>query len=259
LLAGLFAQGETSVVEELRTRAHTEEMLVEAGVLVTSTDVGEGRVVRLSPSSPNARNWVVASDPSQAAFAIVAGVLAQHGSVLVRDLYGGLERLGFLSVLQRMGADLTIVDRDGRKDVVARPSKLEGTTINSSEIPSVDEVPILAIAALRASSPTRFIDVGELRLKESDRLIATANLVRALGGGATIEGDDLLIEPKSSGAIHAQIDPLHDHRLAMSAAIGALSAAVGSTVTIFETECIATSYPMFFDDLISLGAHVDHR
>jgi 3-phosphoshikimate 1-carboxyvinyltransferase len=134
---------------------------------------------------------------------------------------------------------------------------LQGTTIHSSEIPSVDEVPILAIAALRATSPTRFVEVGELRLKESDRLTATANLVRALGGEATIEKDDLLIEPQQARVIETRIDPLHDHRLAMSAAIGALSALDGSSVTIVETECIATSYPTFFADLASLGVHLD--
>ena len=257
LLAGLFANGITEVTEHLRTRAHTEEMLVEAGVSVTSTDVGNGRVVRLLPSMPLPRQWVVATDPSQAAFTIVAGVLAQRGEVVVRDLYAGPERIGFLGVLRRMGADLTVEEHEGRLNVIARPSELQGTTIHSSEIPSVDEVPILAIAALRALSPTRFVDVGELRLKESDRLSATANLVRSLGGEATIEGDDLLIEPSEAKVVEAHIDPLHDHRLAMSAAIGALSAVEGSSVAILETECIATSYPMFFADLAALGVHLD--
>jgi 3-phosphoshikimate 1-carboxyvinyltransferase len=257
LLAGLFANGITEVTERLRTRAHTEEMLVEAGVSVTSTDVSNGRVVRLLPSMPLPRKWMVATDPSQAAFTIVAGVLAQLGEVVVRDLYAGPERIGFLGVLKRMGADLTVEEHEGRLNVIARPSELQGTTIHSSEIPSVDEVPILAIAALRALSPTRFVDVGELRLKESDRLNATANLVRALGGEATIEGDDLLIEPRGAKVVEAHIDPLHDHRLAMSAAIGALSAVEGSSVTILETECIATSYPMFFADLAALGVNLD--
>lgn len=258
LLAGLFAEGPTTVRESLRTRAHTEEMLVEAGVNLTSRDEGSGRVVFLQPSHPEPRRWVVATDPSQAAFSVVAGLLAQEGSVSVLDLYGGEERLGFLEVLIRMGANLEIVEIDGRKNVTVRPSELGGTTVHSSEIPSVDEVPILAIAALRATSPTRFVEVGELRLKESDRLEATAALVRALGGSAVIDGDDLLIEPGATEPVKVTIDPLHDHRLAMSAAIGALSAARGSMVTIVETECIATSYPTFFDDLRSLGAHVDN-
>ena len=258
LLAGLFAEGPTTVRESLRTRAHTEEMLVEAGVNLTSRDEGGGRVVFLQPSHPEPRRWVVATDPSQAAFSVVAGLLAQEGSVSVLDLYGGEERLGFLEVLIRMGANLEIVEIDGRKNVMVRPSELGGTTVHSSEIPSVDEVPILAIAALRATSPTRFVEVGELRLKESDRLEATAVLVRALGGSAVIDGDDLLIEPGATEPVKVTIDPLHDHRLAMSAAIGALSAAHGSMVTIVETECIATSYPTFFDDLRSLGAHVDN-
>jgi len=257
LLAGLFADGETEVTERLRTRAHTEEMLIEAGVSLTTIDQGEGRVIRLTPSLPGARQWVVATDPSQAAFTIVAGLLAKNGEVVVQDLYAGPERLGFLSVLERMGATLSLEAQDGRVTVIARPSVLQGTTIHSSEIPSVDEVPILAIAALRATSPTRFVEVGELRLKESDRLTATANLVRALGGEATIEKDDLLIEPQQARVIEARIDPLHDHRLAMSAAIGALSALDGSSVTIVETECIATSYPTFFADLASLGVHLD--
>jgi 3-phosphoshikimate 1-carboxyvinyltransferase len=257
LLAGLFADDETIVTERLRTRAHTEEMLLEANVRVESVDVDAGRRVTLVPSRPEARDWVVASDPSQAAFMVVAGLLSERGEVVIHDLYGGEERLGFLAVLTRMGAKLDTTRVDGRVTVTVRPSILQGTTIDSSEIPSVDEVPILSIAALRATSPTRFVDVGELRLKESDRLAATANLVRALGGQAEIDGDDLLVIPENEGVVTARIDPLHDHRLAMSAAIGALSAAPGSSVTIEETECIATSYPTFFQDLSTLGVRVD--
>ncbi len=257
LLAGLFAEGATTVVEAVKTRTHTEEMLEAAGISLDVAPAGAGRRITVLPGRPQPMQWVVATDPSQAAFTVVAGLLAQEGSVEILDLYAGQERLGFLSVLERMGATLTQGHRDGRLNVTVAPSLLEGTTVYANEIPSVDEVPILAVAALRAQSPTRFVDVGELRLKESDRMEATAQLVRSFGGKASIEGDDLTVFPAMQGPVHVVIDPLGDHRLAMAASIAALSCAEGSEVTVLNIECIATSYPAFFEHLHTLSASVE--
>ena len=110
---------------------------------------------------------------------------------------------------------------------------------------------------MRAEGTTRFVDVGELRLKESDRLLATAALVAALGGRAEIVGDDLIVHGGVAQVVHAVIDPLGDHRLAMAGAIGGLSAARGSTVTVTGASCIATSYPTFLEDLAGIGVHLE--
>ncbi len=255
LLAGLTAQGRTTVVEATPTRRHTEEMLVEAGAALTVAEDAGTIVITLEPSALRGVDWVVPCDPSQAAFAVVAGLLANSGEVVVHDLYPGAERIGFLDVLERMGGSLLRTEADGRLEVRAYPSALTGTEIHAREIPSLDEVPILAIAALRASGRTRFCGVGELRVKESDRLVATARLVEALGGTATIVGDDLVVEGGPTTASFS-FDPDHDHRLAMAAAIGVLSAQAGVTATIAEAECIATSYPSFVRDLSILGVAV---
>ncbi len=257
LLAGLVAEGSTTVVEAVKTRTHTEEMLEVAGIGIESVPEGSGRRITVQPGTPRAMDWVVATDPSQAAFTVVAGLLARTGGVEILDLYPGEERIGFLSVLERMGATLSRALKDGRLTIDVAPSLLHGTTVQSIEIPSVDEVPILAVAALRAEGPTRFVDVGELRFKESDRMEATARLVRSFGGEARIEGDDLLVTPAKRGPIEVEIDPLGDHRLAMAASIAALSSDEGSEVVVRDIECISTSYPAFFEHLRSLGAAVE--
>ena len=257
LLAGLGAVGPTTVHESVLTRTHTEEMLLFAGADLTVVEAASGRTLTVIPGPLEPRHWEVASDPSQAAFAVVAALLASTGSVHVRNLYPGRERTSFLDVLERMGAGIERSPQNGMLDVRVTASVLRGTTITGTEIPSLDEVPILAVAALRAEGTTRFVDVGELRLKESDRLLATAALVAALGGRAEIVGDDLIVHGGVAQVVHAVIDPLGDHRLAMAGAIGGLSAARGSTVTVTGASCIATSYPTFLEDLAGIGVHLE--
>jgi 3-phosphoshikimate 1-carboxyvinyltransferase len=251
LLAGLVGDGPTTVIETVRTRTNTEEMLAEAGVRVTVRDVADGREVTVEPGRPQPRSWFVPGDPSQAAFFLVAGLLAGEGQITVTDLYGGAERLGFVSVLERMGADLETRPRNGVVDLVARPSALRGTEVHSREIPSVDEIPILAVAACAAEGLTCFRDVGELRIKESDRLSGTVRLATAIGASAHVDGHDLIIGGIGSAARFSRIDFVADldHRMVMSAAI---AGAVGHGADIDGTETVASSYPRFFADLASL-------
>ena len=253
LLAGLDAEGETVVREPVATRAHTEEMLADAGADVTVEPWGEGRVVRLRRSTLGARVWEVPGDPSQAAFWVVAGAVVPGSRITVEQVHLGAERIGFLHVLIRMGADVTLHDIGGDVgSITACSSPLVGTTVASSEIPSLDEVPILAIAALVADGPTRFRDVGELRVKESDRLEGTARLVRAFGGTATVEGDDLVVEGGTT-PVPGRVDADGDHRMAMAAAVAAAAGPSAEPSVIRGWEAVATSYPGFADTLARLA------
>jgi len=136
--------------------------------------------------------------------------------------------------------------------ITACSSRLVGTTVESGEIPSLDEVPILAVAALVADGPTRFRDVGELRVKESDRLEGTARLVRAFGGVATVEGDDLVVGGGTTPS-PARVDADGDHRMAMAAAVAAAVVASSAPTVIRGWQAVATSYPGFADTLARLG------
>jgi len=245
LLAGLDAVGETVVREPVATRAHTEEMLAAAGADVTVERVGTGRVIRVRRSSLRPGLFAVPGDPSQAAFWVVAGVVVPGSRVTVTGVHLGEERTGFLAVLDRMGAGITVVeDGTATGSVTAAWSPLIGTTVDAAEIPSLDEVPVLAVAAAVAEGPTRFREVGELRVKESDRLEGTAALVRAFGGTATVEGDDLLV---GGGArlVPGHVDARGDHRMAMAAAVAGAACAEPGPSTVTGWEAVATSYPGF--------------
>ena len=255
LLAGLGADGETVVHEPVPTRAHTEELLLEAGVDLEVEPEGRGRRIRLRPSKVEPLHLMVPGDPSQAAFWVVGACLVPESDLTVRDVYAGAERIGFLGVLARMGAQVELVDRSGTTaSIRARSSRLRGTTVEAAEIPSLDEVPILAVAAAAADGTTIFRDVGELRVKETDRLAATASLVEALGARSEIEGDELRVH--GAGALrHAATDSGGDHRMAMAAAVAALAAGPGES-TIVGFGSVATSYPDFLADLGQLGGRL---
>ncbi len=252
LIAGLGGDGPTTVVEPIATRAHTEEMLARAAARIEVRERPDGRHTTVWPSVLAPVDWHVPGDPSQAAFFVVGAVLCASGEVAVRDVDVSEERIGYLSVLERMGGHVvTRVARGATGDLVASPSALVGTEVPASEVPSLDEVPILAVAAAAAAGTTRFCDVGELRVKESDRLAATARLVTALGATALVHGDDLTVTGLGSPArfSHFEFDADLDHRMAMAAAI---AAAVGVGGTIGGFSGVATSYPGFLADLASL-------
>jgi len=253
LLAGLDADGVTVVREPVATRAHTEEMLAAAGADVTVERTGTGRVIRVRRSAIRPGRFAVPGDPSQAAFWVVAGVVVPGSRVTVTGLHLGEERTGFLAVLDRMGAGITVVeDGTGTGSVTAAWAPLFGTSVDAAEIPSLDEVPVLAVAAAVAEGPTRFRGVGELRVKESDRLEGTAELVRAFGGTATVEGDDLLV---AGGArlVPGHLDARGDHRMAMAAAVAAAACADPGPSMVTGWEAVATSYPGFATALEGLA------
>jgi 3-phosphoshikimate 1-carboxyvinyltransferase len=226
-------------------------MLRLAGVQVTSVDVGDGRRVHLTPQRPRARAWRVPTDPSQAAFFCVLGLIHPHADIEVLDVDNAPERTGFVRVLERMGADLATRSSPSGVTLRARTSTLRATEIHAAEIPSVDEVPILSIAAAAAAGVSAFRDMGELRLKESDRFDGAVTLARLLGCRAWSEGDDFFVEGLAGADAFAPfaINAGLDHRIVMSSAV---AGAAGHGCDIDGSDTVRSSYPGFFDDLASL-------
>ena len=254
LLAGLGAEGDTVVHEPVATRNHTEEMLEAAGADITVARTDAGWDIRVARSELRPGSTAVPGDPSQAAFWVVGAVIVPGSQVTVDDVHLGAERIGFIHVLLRMGA-LIDLERDGHGggQVTCRAGRLHGTVVRADEIPSLDEVPILAVAAAVADGETRFLEVGELRVKESDRLAGTVDLVNALGGSARVDNDDLVVVGHGGPLRPGHVDARGDHRMAMAAAIaGTACRSTSDVTTIAGWESVATSYPSFITDLRTL-------
>lgn len=268
LLAGLAARGTTVVREPVATRAHTEDLLVAAGADVAVERSGGGTVVTLRPGPLRPFATVVPGDPSQAAFWVVAATVVPGSEITVTGVHVSPERTGFLGVLARMGARVSVEHRGpGVADLHVASATLSGTDVPASEVPSLDEVPVLAVAAAAAAGRTRFTDVGELRVKESDRLAATAALVEALGAGAYVEGDDLVVDGVDLGGGGAfrtvSVDAGLDHRMAMAAAVAGMAtpgpAGGPGGAAVAGWDAVATSYPSFLADLAHLTGPVEGR
>ena len=254
LLAGIAAEGETVVREPVPTRTHTEDMLAAAGATISVSEEEGERVVHVRRSELRPGRTAVPGDPSQAAFWVVAGLVVPGSAVTVRDVYLGPQRSGFLDVLRRMGAGIEVVEHSGETGtIVSRTTMLRGTEVRAEEIPSLDEVPILAVAAAVAEGQSRFRDVGELRVKESDRLVGTVAMLRSLGAEADVDGDDLVVAGGANFRA-GRFDSAGDHRMAMAAAVAGLSGRSSSEVTtIVGWDSVGTSYPRFSLDLSTLS------
>jgi 3-phosphoshikimate 1-carboxyvinyltransferase len=252
LLAGLRANGQTSVTEPSASRDHTERMLGAFGVPVRR----DGLTVRITgPAALTAAAIRVPGDMSSAAFFLVAAAIVPGAEITVRGVGLNPTRTGVLDVLRAMGARVDVAETrdDGGEpagDVTVRAAPLHGTTIGGDAIPRlIDELPVLAVAASVAEGETIIRDAAELRVKESDRITA---LVRELGGiGARLEArpDGLAIRgvPLLRGGRAASGG---DHRIAMALAVAGLRAA--APVTVHDTDCIRTSFPGFEATLRSL-------
>jgi 3-phosphoshikimate 1-carboxyvinyltransferase len=252
LFAALTASSATTVVEHVRTRPTTEEMFSRAGVAVVSIESGAGRSVTMQPGRPLARNWLVPGDPSQAAFFAVLGCIHPDAEIDVLDIDSARERVGFLGVLQRMGATLALRAVGSMTSFTVRSSQLAATEVLASEIPSVDEVPVLVVAAAAAEGLSVFRGVGELRVKESDRFERSLTLATNLGCRAWSEGDDLFVDGLGSATRFAEFefDAGLDHRMVMASAVAGCA---GAGCAIAGAETVASSYPNFFDDLERLA------
>jgi 3-phosphoshikimate 1-carboxyvinyltransferase len=251
LLAGLAADGATCVVEPVATRAHTEEMLVAAGVDVLVARDGAGARVTLRPGPLQAGPIDVPADPSQAAFWAVAACITPGSDLVLEDVYVGHGRAGFIEVLARMGARVSLDNRDPVRhtaDIRVQHSHLKGTDVGGDEVPSlIDEVPVLAVAAAMAEGTTTFSDAAELRVKETDRIATTVQMLRALGVQAEAATDGLSVLGLAGAPLRAGVtDSSGDHRIAMASAVAALMAS--GDVTVRGWQATATSYPGFSED-----------
>ena len=255
LLAGIAGNVEVSLREPNgRSRDHTERLLRAFGYDLTENDgwITSKPTGRIEPFTID-----VPGDPSSAAFLVGVALLAESGSLRISGVGLNPTRSGFLQVLSRMGGQVRIEnqrDQFGEPvgDLVVEPASLEGTEVRAEEIPGlIDEIPLLAVVASRASGTTTFRQVGELRVKESDRLGLLAENLRAVGARAVVQDDDLLVEggdQSPAGAVRTAAD----HRLAMAFAV--LGTVPGARVQIDDLACAAVSFPGFPETLSRLSA-----
>lgn len=248
LLAGLFADGKTSVTEPEQSRDHTERMLGWHVVPVER----EGLTATVEGGHPiESRDFVVPGDISSAAFWLVAAAAQPGSALLIKNVGLNPTRTGILKVLIRMGAHVVeaIENEEGeiRGTIEIRGGRLKGTVIEGKEIPNViDEIPILAVAAALAEGKTIIRDAKELRVKETDRISAIASNLRNFGVRVEERPDGMEIQ--GGCPLHsAEVESFGDHRIAMAFAILGLFA--DGTTTIQNTDCVATSYPGFYDTL----------
>jgi len=259
LLAGLSAEGPTTVIEPALSRDHSERMLRAFGAdLVSEPEASDGPRVLITPGARlQGQRVVVPGDISSAAFWLVAGLLVPGADLLLENVGLNPSRTGILEVLGAMGAPLEILNErlvagEPVGDLRVRPAPLKAFTIGGELIPRlVDEIPILAVAALAAEGTSVIGDAEELRVKETDRLAVMARQLRAMGAELEETSDGLVI-PGGQQLHGANVDSETDHRVAMSLAVAALGAS-GST-SIARAEAAAVSYPNFWDDLARLQA-----
>ncbi|MER3554216.1 MAG: 3-phosphoshikimate 1-carboxyvinyltransferase [Meiothermus sp.] len=251
LLAGLFADEDTEVVEPAPTRDHTERVFKHYGLPVEV----EGNLIRTRRAEPfTAKDLTVPGDISSAAFFIVAALITPESEVTLEGVGLNPTRTGLLSVLKEMGADLTWEVTEGQDGepvgwIRARSSTLRGISVDPKLIPlMVDEVPVLAAAAAWAEGETYVRGLEELRVKESDRVAAIAKNLQNLGVAVEVGPDWLRIKGGSvrSGGV---VEPFHDHRIAMAFAVCGLP----TGVTVQDAEWASISFPTFWEDLERLS------
>lgn len=253
LLAGLYAEGQTSVTEPALSRDHTERMLRAFGAQVVS----QGKTASILPDPIlTAMDVAVPGDISSAAYFLAAGALVPNSEILVTNVGINPTRDGFLQVCRAMGVSFTLLNQREQggepvADILVRSSSLQGATIQGDIIPTlIDEIPMLAVMAACAKGTTIIRDAAELKVKESNRIDVMVENLRRMG--ADIEGtDDGMIIHGGKPLHGAVLDSHKDHRIAMSFAIAA-QVAEGET-EILNGDCVKISYPSFYEDLYNLG------
>lgn len=259
LLAGLFADSPTTVIQPGPARDHTERMLRSLGVGVSQDGV-DGNTITLAPKERLAPlNMTVPGDVSSAAFLLTAGLLTPDSDLTIKGVNLNPTRTGIIDVLDEMGADITISNLDEQAgepigDIRARTSQLKGIEIGGETVVRmIDEFPILMVAALRAEGETLVRDAKELRVKETDRIAVMAGELRKLGAEIAEREDGFrILGPQNLTG--AKVDGHDDHRIAMSLTVAGLIAAEGALVA--DAACANDSFPGFAETLISCGARM---
>ena len=257
LLAGMYANGTTTLNEPAPSRNHTELMLPEYGVATTA---GERTASVTGPAQPQASEVLVPGDPSSAAFLVCAAIMCPGSTIQVENVSLNTARIGFTRTLERMGAEVS-VSRTGAagKEPYGIIEACYTPHLRGCEVPAekiagiIDEIPVLALVAAHAHGVTVFRQVNELRVKETDRLAAIIDGLAKLGVDAWCEGDDLYIEGQPDLAVPEglQFDSLGDHRLAMMWSLVGLTGKV--PVSIKNFEAVGVSYPGFLTDIERLA------
>jgi 3-phosphoshikimate 1-carboxyvinyltransferase len=260
LLAGLAAPGITTVIETEASRDHTELMLKHFGAqIVSKREGGHGRKIALTGQPElHGADVVVPADPSSAAFPIVAALIVEGSDIILSDVMTNPLRTGLFTTLREMGASIeqSQIRGDAGEPMAQfriRASKLRGVEVPPERAPSmIDEYLVLAVAAAFAEGTTIMRGLQELRVKESDRLEATAAMLRVNGVQVDISGDDMIVEGKGHVAGDGLVATHMDHRIAMSALVMGLAS--DKPVKVDDTAFIATSFPDFIPMMRSLGA-----
>lgn len=255
LLAGLYAHGTTAVIEPAVTRDHTERMLGSMGVSVMTDN---GVISVAGGQQLRGCNIRVPADLSSAAFVMLAAVLAENADILITNVGVNPTRTGVIDILQGMGADISLenpqlLGEEPVADIRVRSSRLQGGPVDPELVSlAIDEFPVLFVAAAAASGKTEFSGIGELRVKESDRIAAMSEGLRNLGidvdesaDGAVVHGGQF-----SGGTVQSH----GDHRIAMSLAIA--STVASNEVVVEDVDAVETSFPGFADCMASIGANI---
>ena len=258
LLAGLYADGETSVTEPSLSRNHTELMLKEFGADIRSQfDLNTSKATAfIRPCSElYGQKIMVPGDISSAAYFIAAGLLVPVSEILIKNTGINATRAGILKVCEDMGANITLLNErteggEAIADILVRTSKLHGTTISGDIIPTlIDEIPIIAIMAAAAEGTTIIKDAAELKVKETNRIETVVDNLKAMGCDIIATDDGMIIH--GGKTLHGTtIHTLLDHRIAMAFSIAALIAE--DTTRILDSKCVDVSYPTFYDSFENL-------
>lgn len=258
LLAGLYADGETSVTEPSLSRNHTELMLKEFGADIRSQfDLNTSKATAfIRPCSElYGQKIMVPGDISSAAYFIAAGLLVPDSEILIKNTGINATRAGILKVCENMGANITLLNErteggEAIADILVRTSKLHGTTISGDIIPTlIDEIPIIAIMAAAAEGTTIIKDAAELKVKETNRIETIVDNLKAMGCDIIATDDGMIIH--GGKTLHGTtIHTLLDHRIAMAFSIAALIAE--DTTRILDSKCVDVSYPTFYDSFENL-------
>jgi len=253
MLAGLYADGETTVSEPSLSRDHSERMFGLFGASLVRNDNG---VTVRGGVELTAQEVTVPGDISSAAFFMVAALITPHSELLIKNVGVNPSRTGVIDILQAMGGDIRLLDQrdvsgEPVADILVRSSRLKGIAIAGSVVPrAIDEFPAVCVAAARAEGVTTIRDARELRVKETDRITAMAVNLGKLGI-TVVETEDGMDITGSDRLLGGTVDSSGDHRIAMSMSVAALVASGAITVT--DIDCVATSFPTFFQ-LLEKGA-----